>query len=109
MKSKSKKWIIWITVLIIGIIISGIALSSGSTEEKNGRASVKVERKNIVEKALAVGSIEPVTEIDVKSKVSGVVGKLYVEVGSVDAVAVTAGTSEKNPALKTMSTAPVGT
>ena len=82
MKSKSKKWLIWMTVIIIGLIISGIALSSGSTEEKNGRASVKVKRKNIVEKALAVGSIEPVTEIEVKSKVSGVVGKLYVEVGS---------------------------
>jgi HlyD family secretion protein len=36
---------------------------------------------DIVEKALAVGAIEPKNEIAVKSKVSGVVGKLYVEVG----------------------------
>ena len=55
--------------------------SSGSSEKENGRATVKVERKNIIDKALAVGSIEPVNEIDVKSKVSGVVGKLFADVG----------------------------
>jgi len=82
MKPKSKKRVIWTALIIIAIIISGIALSAGSTEEEDSRASVKVERKNIIEKALAVGSIEPVTEIDVKSKVSGVVGKLYAEIGS---------------------------
>ena len=81
MKFKSKKWLIWLSLLIIVIVILGITFLSGSSEEENGRVTVKVERKNIIEKALAVGSIEPVTEIDVKSKVSGVVGKLYADVG----------------------------
>lgn len=81
MKKKSKKWLIWTIIIIVLVVISAIAMSSGSDDEENGRATVKVTRENIVEKALAVGSIEPVTEIDVKSKVSGVVGKLYADVG----------------------------
>jgi HlyD family secretion protein len=81
MKKKSKKRIIWAGVILILVVISAVALSSGSDDEKNGRVTVKVTRETIVEKALAVGSIEPVTEIDVKSKVSGVVGKLFANVG----------------------------
>ena len=81
MKKKSKKWLIWTVVVLVLIVITAVTLSSGSDDEENGRATVKVTRENIVEQALAVGSIEPVTEIDVKSKVSGVVGKLYANVG----------------------------
>ena len=81
MKSTSKKRIIWIVIIAILAIITAVALSSGSNDQENGRSTVKVTRQNIVDKALAVGSIEPVTEIDVKSKVSGVVGKLYADVG----------------------------
>lgn len=82
MKSKSKKWLLWSSIAICGVVILGVALSFSSTEETENRLSVKVERKTIIEKALAVGSIEPVTEIDIKAKVSGVVGKLYADVGS---------------------------
>jgi HlyD family secretion protein len=81
MKKKTKRWITWSAIIIIIIIFIGFVLSSNSSEEENGRQTVKVTRKNIVDKALAVGSIEPVNEIDVKSKISGVVGKLYADVG----------------------------
>jgi HlyD family secretion protein len=81
MQKKSKKRMTWIIIILVAIVIGAVALSSGSNEEENGREKVKAARENIVEKALAVGSIEPVTEIDVKSKVSGVVGKLYADVG----------------------------
>jgi len=81
MKKKSKKWIIWSLVIIIIIIVVTVAMSSNSNGNENGRSTVKVSKKDIVDKALAVGSIEPVTEIDVKSKISGVVRKLYANVG----------------------------
>ncbi len=81
MKKLSKKWIVWLSLIMVIIIVATVAMLSGSAEEENGRSTVKVTRENIVDKALAVGSIEPVTEIDVKSKVSGVVGKLFVNVG----------------------------
>jgi HlyD family secretion protein len=42
---------------------------------------IEVERGDIVEKALAIGRIEPEKEIAVKSKISGIVRKVFVEVG----------------------------
>ncbi len=80
MKRKSRKWVYGsILLVIIALIATYIFTNSG--EERQKRATVKVERQDIVDKALAVGSIEPVNEIDVKSKVSGVVGRLYADVG----------------------------
>ena len=81
MQKKSKKRLIWSLVIVITIIITAVTLSSNSDQMANGRSTVKVSRTTIVEKALAVGSIEPVTEIDVKSKISGVVRKLFADVG----------------------------
>jgi len=43
--------------------------------------TVKVERGDIVEKAVAIGQIEPRVEFRVKSKVSGIVHRTFVEVG----------------------------
>ena len=81
MKAKSKKRNIWIFIGIVAVVAIIFAFSNGSSEQENQRATIKVERKTIIDKALAVGSIEPVNEIDVKSKVSGVVGKLFADVG----------------------------
>ena len=81
MQKKKKKWIIVFGVVVVLIVVILVVASLGSNGKENGRATVKVERKNITDKALAVGSIEPVNEIDVKSKVSGVVGKLFADVG----------------------------
>jgi HlyD family secretion protein len=80
MKKKSKKWIILVVVILV-VIFGVVSLSSRSEQEKNGRTTVKVSKMNIVERALAVGSIEPVNEIEVKAKISGVVGRLFAEVG----------------------------
>jgi HlyD family secretion protein len=81
MFKKSKKWIIILIVAVIIVLIAAVSMFSNSEDQENGRATVEVQKMNIVDKALAVGSIEPVVEIEVKSKVSGVVGKLYANVG----------------------------
>jgi len=81
MKAKTKKRNIWIVVGIVAVVVIVFAFSNGSSEQGDQRVTIKVERKTIIDKALAVGSIEPVNEIDVKSKVSGVVGKLFADVG----------------------------
>ena len=82
MKRKSKKRFIWIGVVIVLVaVVAGVVKSKSGKQDENGRRTVKVERKTIIEKALAVGAIEPLNEIAVKSKVSGVVGKMFVESG----------------------------
>ena len=82
MQKKRKKLIIWIiaAVILLVIILVGMQLCSGG-KSNTGPATVKVSRTNIVDKALAVGNIEPINEIAVKSKISGVVRTLYANVG----------------------------
>jgi len=80
-KRNKKKWF-WLIAAAAVVALLAIALGARSKNGKEtGPAKVKVGRMDIIDKALAVGAIEPRNEIAVKSKTSGVVGKLYVEVG----------------------------
>lgn len=70
---------------IVGVVIvGGLAIVVG-TSRANGRGddvkTVAVERGTIVDKALAVGRIEPEIEISVKSQISGVVRRLQAKEG----------------------------
>lgn len=77
-KHKKFFWIMGVILLIIVIAVL-MSLNKGGNNEQ--LKTVKVERKDIIYKALAVGSIEPLNEISIKSKMSGVVGKIYADVG----------------------------
>ena len=77
-----KKKIIYSSFAIV--VLAGAAIlffrnSNSSKDEALPKVTVKVG--TIVDKALAVGTIEPEIEISVKSKVSGVVKHLFVDVG----------------------------
>ncbi|MFZ1683621.1 MAG: efflux RND transporter periplasmic adaptor subunit [Candidatus Zixiibacteriota bacterium] len=72
--------IIAIAVLIVG---AGVFLFArdGSAKKDEGFKTVAIKKSSIIDKALAVGKIEPKREINVKSVLSGIVKKVYVEVG----------------------------
>lgn len=75
-----------IILSIIILIVAGSAAAwmlrpdDGESSEDNGN-QVTVERGDLVDYALAVGQIDPRNEIEVKSKISGVVNKVYAEAG----------------------------
>jgi HlyD family secretion protein len=77
-----KKKIVLSSVAVV--LIGGASLlffgSNGSSSE-NDLPKVKVTKGTIIDKALAVGTIEPENEISVKSKVSGVISRIFVDVG----------------------------
>ncbi len=75
-----KIFLVIIVVVIVGSVLF-FALS-GSAKKENGIKTVKVEKGAIIDKALAVGKIEPEKEISVKSKISGIVKKIYVDIGT---------------------------
>ena len=80
-----KKWKKYMfgTLGLVVIVGSAIVLLGGAEgKDENGTAKIKVVKDNIVEKALAVGTIEPENEISIKSKVSGVVKHIYADAGS---------------------------
>ena len=69
-----------ILIIVAGVVVF-LKVRSSHKKEDEAVSTVKVERGTIVEKALAVGKIEPEHEISVKSKVSGIVEHLYADVG----------------------------
>jgi len=76
----SKKVIlIVVAVVVVGVILFLLFKPSGKKE--NSITTVKAEKGKIVEKALAMGRIEPENQIAVKSKISGIVKKVFVEMG----------------------------
>ena len=77
-----KKKIIISSFAVVILAVAAVLFfgnSKSSNDEQLPR--VKVKTGTIVDKALAVGTIEPEIEIAVKSKVSGVVKRLFVDVG----------------------------
>ncbi len=66
--------------MFIMIVFVSAQISCGK-KDKDGPKLVKTEKGTIVAKALAIGQIEPRKEISVKSKISGIVNKLYVQMG----------------------------
>jgi HlyD family secretion protein len=78
-----KRKIIFGSLGLIVVVVVVLVLTSGpSNSEQNTERSLTVERGTIVDKALAVGNIQPETEIQVKSKISGVVKRIYAEPGT---------------------------
>ena len=59
-----KKRIILSSIVVIVLVAAGFLVFGGSKEsDKDALAKVKVTKGNIVDKALAVGTIEPENEI----------------------------------------------
>jgi HlyD family secretion protein len=68
-----------IIVIIVGAVL--FFAINGSAKKDGGLKTVKVERGAIIDKALAVGKIEPDKEISIKSRIPGIVRKIYVDIG----------------------------
>lgn len=82
MRLSMKHKIMISTFAVIVLVGAAVLFFGSSSSDKNEQLpKVKVKAGTIVDKALAVGTIEPEIEISVKSKVSGVVRHIFVDVG----------------------------
>lgn len=84
MAKQKRNKILWISLLVIVVFGGGafyLLYSNDGEGETQTDPHVTVEMGTVVEKALAVGTIEPENEIEVKSKISGVVSRIFVEAG----------------------------
>lgn len=80
---KTKKRLVLSTVGV-AVLVGGAFFVFGGSKTSNDDVlpKIKVTRGNIVDKALAVGTVEPEHEISVKSKVSGVVKRIFADAGT---------------------------
>src|SRR5271156_4302686 len=80
-RSRRKKWW-WIGgIALLIILAAGIAVAAhgGGAKIESGRLG-KVTRGDIARSVVATGKIQPITKVELKSKASGLVEKLYVDI-----------------------------
>jgi len=81
---RSKRFWIWLSVgVVLILLVAGAALArmvKGSAIDPNKLA--KVIRGDVARSVVATGQIQPITKVEVKSKASGIVEKLYVDINS---------------------------
>jgi len=80
--NKKKRWTITIvaSVAVLVLVIVAVAATRGGTKIDPTKLA-KVERGDITKSVVATGKITPITKVEIKSKASGIVKKLYVDAG----------------------------
>jgi HlyD family secretion protein len=82
-KKKRRKRIIIISVVVGAVLLGALGLyafTRGGTKIEDSKLA-KVTRDDLAKSVVATGKVEPITKVEVKSKASGIVKKLYVEYG----------------------------
>jgi HlyD family secretion protein len=81
---RSKRFWIWLSAGIVAVLLFagvGVArLAKGSGVDANRLA--KVTRGDVARSVVATGKIQPITKVEVKSKASGIVEKLFVDINN---------------------------
>lgn len=79
---KRRRWI-WISViaLVLIAVIAGGAVALKPNKEIDPSKLATVEKGDIARSVVATGKIQPLVKVEIKSKASGIVKKLYVDYG----------------------------
>jgi HlyD family secretion protein len=81
---KSRRFWIWLSIGVLVLLVgAGLALAhmvKGTAIDPNKMA--KVTRGDVARSVVATGQIQPITKVEVKSKASGIVEKLYVDINN---------------------------
>src|SRR5687768_18481067 len=78
----SKLWKTLLFLIVAAAASAGLyAWTRNGNKDANGLKEVEVTNGTIVEKAVAVGQIQPRQKFQVKSKISGIVRRAMVQVG----------------------------
>ena len=82
---RSRRFWIWLSIAVVMLLAAagvGLArLAKGTGIDPNRIA--KVTRGDVARSVVATGKIQPITKVEVKSKASGIVEKLYVDINNV--------------------------
>jgi HlyD family secretion protein len=80
-RKKRRIWIWVVAILFVVVCAAGVAVArmvSGGSIDPNKIA--KVTRGDVARSVVATGKIQPITKVEVKSKASGIVEKLYTDI-----------------------------
>src|ERR1700743_2175854 len=82
-RKKRRLWL-WIVVLaVLAVVVTGVAMARMASSGKiDPNRLAKVTRGDVARSVVATGKIQPITKVEVKSKASGIVEKLYVDINN---------------------------
>src|SRR5262249_21399284 len=82
-KKKRHKGLIYggIAAVLVLLIAGGVIAATRSGTKLDPSKLAKVEKGDLAKSVVATRKVEPITKVEVKSKASGIVTKLYVEYG----------------------------
>jgi HlyD family secretion protein len=81
---KKKRWWMWgsiVAVLLVAVVVA-VKLAHGSGTKIDASRLADVTRSDIAKSVVATGKVEPITKVELKSKASGIVEKLMVDVNA---------------------------
>ena len=78
--NKKKRWIITtvVVVAVVALVMVAVAATRGGTKIDPTKLA-KVETGDLAKSVVATGKVTPITKVEIKSKASGIVKKLYVD------------------------------
>jgi HlyD family secretion protein len=81
---RNRRFWLWLTLGILVVVLAGgfglVRMAKGSSIDPNKLA--KVTRGDVAQSVVATGKIQPITKVEVKSKASGIVEKLFVDINN---------------------------
>ncbi len=81
-KGRRRVWIYVVIGLAVVLLIAvGLVAAMRTSTKIDPSKLAKVERGDLAKSVVATGKVEPITKVEVKSKASGIVTKLYVDAG----------------------------
>jgi HlyD family secretion protein len=80
---KNKKKIIIITIIIAALVVVGYSFLKGDPPIIIEPKTIVAKKGDVTTLVTATGTIEPITQVDVGTQVSGVVEKIYVDYNSI--------------------------
>ena len=81
-RRRKKRWLIItiVSVAVVALVIVAVAATRGGTKIDPTKLA-KVEKGDLAKSVVATGKVTPITKVEIKSKASGIVKKLYVDAG----------------------------
>src|ERR1700689_5739035 len=84
MAAKKRKRILWVALtllVLVGAAVFSLKAINGKPAKIDPEKLAKVERIDLARSVVATGKVQPVTQVEIKSKASGIIQKLPVNVG----------------------------
>src|SRR5260370_23386417 len=80
-KKRRKRIIIWSSIAAAGVvlIVAGALIASSGGTKIDPSKLAKVEKGDLAKSVVATGNIGPITKVEIKSKASGTVKKIYAD------------------------------